>query len=213
MVDNLPPFWHTMRKQQGKQMNFRRFESVRGFQDGTKYIDCFEDGSSRFVNKDGSVENAKLNDWLRTCENLVKEGAYREVPVGDEVKPEVRYFRKGNNMNKTLGEAYATMQTAFDAKVGDEVKVLRKAKSKENGWGQVWSKMGMDSTVGKTLKVKMIHPSDGYLLENDYYYPFFVLEPMQTTIVKMEKSAFDELCIKTFGYRISVEPEPKKLDE
>ena len=61
-------------------------------------------------------------------------------------------------------------------KVGDYVKVTRRANEHEHGWKGLWLD-DMDESVEKTLKVKDI---DTYVytigLENGFYYPYFVLE-------------------------------------
>lgn len=61
-------------------------------------------------------------------------------------------------------------------KEGDYVKVTRKAKDYEDGWGSVWNN-SMTKSVCKTLKVKeILLPNEYVILENGYSYPYFVLE-------------------------------------
>lgn len=63
-------------------------------------------------------------------------------------------------------------------KVGDYVKVLRKAESYENGWENIWA-VSMDHYVGKTLKVCKIQPTGKIILNLGKHiceYPYFVLE-------------------------------------
>lgn len=65
---------------------------------------------------------------------------------------------------------------ANDIKVGDYVKVTRKANEHEHGWKSLWLD-DMDESVAKTLMVKDIGIYDNNIgLEDDYYYPYFVLE-------------------------------------
>jgi hypothetical protein len=71
-------------------------------------------------------------------------------------------------------------------KVGDKVKVTRAFKEGEFGWcgrGVEHSMTHKLSNVGNILTVTEIygddnHPEDGIALEG-YFYPFFVLEPIQ----------------------------------
>lgn len=65
---------------------------------------------------------------------------------------------------------------ANDIKVGDYVKVTRRAESYEDGWGTIWIDL-MTKSVGKKLKVEEIRTYNGYIiLEDGYCYPCFVLE-------------------------------------
>lgn len=65
---------------------------------------------------------------------------------------------------------------ANDIKVGDYVKVTRKANEHEHGWQGLWLD-DMDESVAKTLMVEDIGFYDNNIgLEDDYYYPYFVLE-------------------------------------
>lgn len=64
-------------------------------------------------------------------------------------------------------------------KEGDYVKVTRKAKDYEDGWGSVWNN-SMTKSVCKTLKVKeILLPNEYVILENGYSYPYFVLEKIK----------------------------------
>ena len=68
---------------------------------------------------------------------------------------------------------------ANDIKVGDYVKVTRKANEHEHGWKGLWLD-DMDESVAKTLMVKDIGICDNNIgLEDDYYYPYFVLEKIE----------------------------------
>ncbi len=67
-----------------------------------------------------------------------------------------------------------------DLKIGDKVKVLRKAKSYEGGWNNSWC-LYMDSTVGKEFVVNGFNDDDcgwGISLVGVCDYPYFVLEPV-----------------------------------
>lgn len=76
-------------------------------------------------------------------------------------------------------EKYSQAQEAFidltELTVGSKVKILRKAKSYEHGWDQMWYDAIMDKRIGNTLSITNIHPFKGIQLDS-WNYPFFVLE-------------------------------------
>lgn len=80
-----------------------------------------------------------------------------------------------------LQEAYLLLQENCGIKVGDTVRVLRKAEDYENGWDNEWNNNEMDEAVGKTTTVERID-RNGIGLKNDRFkylkYPFFVLEKL-----------------------------------
>jgi len=76
----------------------------------------------------------------------------------------------------TIEDAYRTMQAASGIKVGDRVKVLRRAKSFEMGWSEVWNS-DMDATIGKEYTVTEVQPRT-IGLSCGWFFPFFVLEKL-----------------------------------
>jgi hypothetical protein len=92
-----------------------------------------------------------------------------------EIEP-VQQVEQNKEKTMTLKEHYAAMQNECGIKVGDRVKILRKAKSSEMGWNQVWDPL-MDREIGKEAKVTRICPYNGILA--GHYYPFFVLEKLE----------------------------------
>lgn len=69
-----------------------------------------------------------------------------------------------------------------DFKVGDTVKVTRKAKDWEKGWGAIWNKE-MDSSIDKTYKITCDDKKLGFQLNNAYTFPYFVFEKVEKQIV------------------------------
>lgn len=69
---------------------------------------------------------------------------------------------------------YVKWQIGSGIKAGDTVKVLRKARSYEMGWGNGWSCF-MDNSVGKERVVMEVLP-DRIQLDDGFSYPYFVLE-------------------------------------
>lgn len=88
-----------------------------------------------------------------------------------------------------------------DLKVGDYVRVTRKAKSNEKEWSDSWS-VYMDYYIGKTVRVDSIGKEYGTIflsLDNSLYnFPYFVLEkvenPKYVPFTSMEElaSAYEE---------------------
>ena len=73
-------------------------------------------------------------------------------------------------------EAYQILQDASGIEAGDTVKVLRRAKNYEMGWGNSWTS-DMDALVGENLTVRHLDKRNGIkALGCCYYIPFFVLE-------------------------------------
>jgi hypothetical protein len=79
-------------------------------------------------------------------------------------------------------EAYQVMQDNCGIKVGDKVRVLRKAKSFEMGWDTIWVSF-MDEyigSIGKVLGSLDIHGLKvGFDDGSEYAFPFFVLEKVE----------------------------------
>ncbi len=79
-----------------------------------------------------------------------------------------------------VGANYINGQSTCGLKVGDTVKILRKAKDFEAGWPTTWLPE-MDEIVNKVGLITEIS-SDGVSVKVDeyteYYYPYFVLSPV-----------------------------------
>ncbi len=82
----------------------------------------------------------------------------------------------------TEQEKYLEGHRNCGIKVGDRVRVMRKAESNENGWGDFWAE-DMDAEIGKTRIVVEDYKIHGFacqenLEENSprWAYPHFVLE-------------------------------------
>lgn len=85
--------------------------------------------------------------------------------------------------NKDKEQHYLNGQAMFieehNLKIGNKVRVLRKAVNYELGWPTVWSDK-MDKQVGAELTIKqfedMYGKTHGIRLNDDFWYPYFVLE-------------------------------------
>lgn len=90
---------------------------------------------------------------------------------------EPRHKDEKESMNtKSLQDAYLAMQEASGIKVGDTVRVLRKAAAYEMGWGTGWVDGAMDSYIGREWQVTDVAGAEGVTLGGSWCFPFFVLE-------------------------------------
>ena len=74
-----------------------------------------------------------------------------------------------------MGTEYLKKHKASGIKVGDIVKVVRRAESFENGWNDVWEQ-SMDEAIGQISTVTADDDDGGFELNYDCFYPYFVLE-------------------------------------
>ena len=75
--------------------------------------------------------------------------------------------------------SYLDLHKASGLKVGDKVKVTRKAEDYENGWGDIWDDESMDDSVGKVFEITSDAQYGGGFLLNSNWYPYFVLEKVE----------------------------------
>jgi hypothetical protein len=81
---------------------------------------------------------------------------------------------------KTYIERQRAWVEEVGLKVGDTVKILRKAEADENGWNNNWAS-NMDAYVGKEVKVMQLYPDADYGIGlGPWDYPYFVLEKVET---------------------------------
>jgi hypothetical protein len=66
-----------------------------------------------------------------------------------------------------------------DLKVGDKVKVLRKAEDYEDGWPTYWGGQTHTMSIGKAYFIQEISLEYGIILDNGWGYPYFVLKPLK----------------------------------
>jgi NADH:ubiquinone oxidoreductase subunit len=106
--------------------------------------------------------------WYNDFAELVQESQHEFFNEKDEEEEPM-----------TLQDAYLAMQEACGIKVGDAVRVLRKAEGGEMGWNQVWVSE-MDKYVGEDGVVGECYGSNGFLVQfpggKGWRFPFFVLE-------------------------------------
>lgn len=76
----------------------------------------------------------------------------------------------------------------YNVQVGDKVRVIRKAKTNENGWGDVWDCEYMDPSVNKVLEVVETKGIAGISLDCgrvNCCFPYFVLEKVEEPVFKV----------------------------
>jgi hypothetical protein len=80
-------------------------------------------------------------------------------------------------------------------KVGDKVKVLRRAENYEGGWGTFWSLSEQDKTIGKVYEIEHVGTYSVALRmrKGMLCYPYFVLE-----LVKQEPKTMTLAQIREF---------------
>lgn len=128
----------------------------------------WDEGMDEFVGKSCSV--------VKICEDAIK------LSLGGGCVP--YYFpysvlRKEKEMKKSYEERQDEWIKKNDLKIGDKVRIIRKAESGEDGWLAVWA-AEMDAVVGKVGVVKSFLGNAGILVEFDKRFswslPYFVLE-------------------------------------
>lgn len=117
-----------------------------------------------------------------------------------------------------IREAYKVMQSQCGIEVGDKVRVLRKAKDYEMGWGVVWLR-NMNSHVGSVGVVGECGEEDGFTVHfNDgdrCWLPFFVLELVEKGFKPVEVKLNEGYTATVFPDKIKVgcqEFDPVVLD-
>jgi hypothetical protein len=80
-----------------------------------------------------------------------------------------------DNCPEFMDQRYAIAQKASGIKIGDKVIVTKSAKSYDLGWGTTWESE-MQKSIGSTFFVGRIDERYGMLLDNDLWYPFYVLK-------------------------------------
>ena len=114
----------------------------------------------------------------------------------------------------TYAERQAEWIKANDINVGDKVRITRKARDCESGWGNVWTP-SMDRFIGEICEVTSIgaKPYGLTIKEDDesFCFPYFVLEKV---VDNDEKYTISEVVCITCGRRwIATRPESVKLKD
>lgn len=122
---------------------------------GVYYPGCFDEG--------GGYEA-----WDANFAELFQEPQHENGKDKEEPK-----------MTMDLKEAYLAMQEASGIKIGDTVRVLRKAGDWEMGWNNEWVDDDMDGYIGREWEVIGINGTRGVTLNKGWGFPFFVLEKVK----------------------------------
>ena len=87
---------------------------------------------------------------------------------------------------KPTAEDYLAAHKASGLKVGDKVRVMRKAVSREGGWDASWNDEYMTPFVGGVFTIWSDRQEIGFELERNgeyFYFPYFVLEKVEPKVI------------------------------
>lgn len=166
-------------------MSYLTQQKKTGFQKGDRV---------RVLRRAASFEKGWNNNWCKEMDGIV--GAIRTIVAIDDEGIILKYAnteywfpyfvleKVEEKMN--IKQAYKLMQDNSGLKVGDRVKVLRKAQNGEMGWDDTWSDE-MDHLVGQDCIVDNISGSNIYVYyfgdEWAYVVPFFILEKIEVPLM------------------------------
>lgn len=107
-----------------------------------------------------------------------------------------------------LRAAYLTLHEASGFRVGDKVRVLRKAASLEAGWDNVWDKY-MDRAVGDVFTIIKDGAGGGFLMNSHGgLFPWFVLE-----LVERAPERVASITIESQGVTATATPDAVQVGE
>lgn len=142
-------------------------------------FEVVDPGSNHYHKKGDILELVDDQDhWAPDFKTLTPGNRYGEIHASsmDKLKP----------LEKTMDikEAYKVMQANCGIEEGDTVKVLRKAKSREMGWRNIWSS-SMSAYIGKEGIVRDLDDEYGIEISckdgpSGFHLPFFVLEKVKS---------------------------------
>lgn len=183
--DNQGPFWFKdigftlskgrpciIRKKEDRPAKFKIGDKVRIVKewDGHEYY------SLPTVGKTGEIKEIGEFGSYRVC-----------IPSDDDwwwyKSDALELIEETAEEKKSYEERQAEWIEANGIKIGDKVRVLRKAESHEDGWDNVWAD-SMSQSIGETLVVDSINGDrgialDGPALEWKCNFPYFVLEKVE----------------------------------
>ena len=104
---------------------------------------------------------------------------------------------KSTPINTATSDDYLAFHKASGLKVGDKVKITRKAKDYEMGWGDIWASYMDDYISNNTYKITGDAKSYGWELDNKCAFPTFVLQKIDEPAKKKEmKPVSEEIVVK-----------------
>lgn len=100
--------------------------------------------------------------------------------ISDETTGDGIYQHFLPEKEKSYEERQKEWIAANNIKLGDKVRILRKARDHENGWLNRWGGLEMDREVGKIGRVTSIFSDIRVDTDtNWFFYPYFVLEKVE----------------------------------
>lgn len=133
------------------------------------------------------IQNISPYKVFSTNKNII------DFPFTSEDRGIRRYFYPAPE--PTYKERQTEWLKETGLKVGDKVKIVRKANDHENGWGTVWATL-MNKYVGKTGVIDDVDFECGIhviVTSLGWWYPYFVLEPVKETYRSFNNDELNDL--------------------
>lgn len=145
-----------------------------------------------------NIENGNELLKLRYIVKFKRSDYYYLESGGDNLA--VPFFalelvEKAKTNNLATSDDYLAFHNASGLKVGDSVRVVRKAEDYEMGWGDIWAGY-MDDFVDRTYKITGDATWYGWELNNKCTFPTFVLQKVDSTPTPQPAPATEEIVIK-----------------
>jgi hypothetical protein len=134
------------------------------------------------------VEHFIMGEWVtaKVIKDYGTKTDQRYEVVLQNGRERVPYARNIRPLSGTYAERQAKWIEFWDLKVGDKVKVVRKAKSYEDGWANSWCSDTMDEFVGCVKPIYVAASDSGIPLLRGQYasyrFPYFALEPVKQRV-------------------------------
>lgn len=139
-----------------------------------------------------------MDDYVQRAGKIIgikHNGIQLDFDDGVRAKYWFPYFvlRKEKKVKKSYTERQDEWIKKNDLKIGDRVRITRKAGNYEDGWGVSWASFPMDSFIGKEACVRDINGGAGIHAECEkdfggWNFPYFVLEKVEPKDKEMKKS-------------------------
>lgn len=147
---------------------------------------------------DGAIWIDQMNKYVKktgVIADIENSGMTVDFGDGESTKYWFPYsvLRKEKEVKKSYIERQDEWVKKNDLKIGDKVRIIRKAEAFEDGWGVGWASFPMDSLIGKEACVRRINGWAGIHAEcnnglGGWNFPYFVLEKVESEEKEMKKS-------------------------
>lgn len=129
-------------------------------------------------------------EWKTAIEELLKENVLKDkIDVSSKLellktKGTEEQQEAVKKLKITFSKSYLELHNESGLKVGDKVKVVRKATNREQGWDNSWT-TDMDVCVGNYYEINYDGEHTGFALNciGNFNFPYFVLEKVEEKYV------------------------------